>query len=80
MSTGRNTRNNIPATETSASETAAVTPAMTRKNTSAATRSSSTAMGISVPVTGPAVFISATMESEGAGAVARAMPPNTSAR
>ena len=38
------------------------------------------AMGISVLVTGPAVFMSLTMESEGAGAVAKAMPPNRKAR
>ena len=49
-------------------------------NTRAATRSSSTAMGISVLVTGPAVFIWFTMDKEGAGAVARAMPPNRNAK
>ena len=53
---------------------------MTVKKTAAPTRSSSAAMGISVLVTGPAVFMSLTMESEGAGAVAKAMPPNRKAR
>ena len=37
-------------------------------------------MGINVFVTGPDVFISFTMESEGAGAVASAIPPNINAR
>ena len=37
-------------------------------------------IGIRVLVTGPLVCISLTMESEGAGAVASAMPPNMNAR
>lgn len=37
-------------------------------------------MGIRVWVTGPLVLNSRTMDSAGAGAVARAMPPNTRAR
>ena len=58
----------------------AETKAMTRKNTSAATKSSSAAMGIRVRVTGPSAFRSRTTDREGAGAVASAMPPNRSAR
>ena len=46
---------------------------MTTKNTSAPTRSSRAAMGISVLVTGPSVFRSRTTDSEGAGAVASAI-------
>lgn len=42
--------------------------------------SSSAAMGISVFVTAPFVLNSLTIESAGAGAVARAIPPNTNAR
>ena len=37
-------------------------------------------MGIRVLVTGPEVLISFTMDREGAGAVARAIPPNRKAR
>lgn len=61
-------------------ERCAETNAITRKKTRAPTRSSRAAMGISVLVTGPSVFRSLTTESEGAGAVASAMPPNISAR
>lgn len=55
------------------------TKATNRKKTSAPTRSSNAAMGISVRVTGPSVFSALTTEREGAGAVANAMPPNKNA-
>ena len=51
-----------------------------RKKIRAPIKSSNAAIGISVRVTGPAVFISLTMDNEGAGAVAKAMPPNIKAR
>ena len=80
ISTGRNTRNSIMPADTPDVEICAETNATTRKNTSAPTRSSSAAMGISVFVTGPEVCIWLTMDSEGAGAVASAIPPNRNAR
>ena len=55
------------------------TKATTRKKTIAPTRSSSAAMGMSVRVTGPSAFSELATESDGAGAVARAMPPNRKA-
>ena len=61
-------------------ETWADTKAITIKNTKAPTRSSSAAMGISVRVTGPEVCIWLTIDSDGAGAVASAMPPKIKAR
>ena len=79
ISTGRNTRNSTTPTGMPAVEMCADTSAITVKNTSAPTRSSSAAIGIRVLVTGPLVCISLTMESEGAGAVASAMPPNMNA-
>ena len=80
ISTGRNTRNSTTGTGMPAVERWAETKATTRKNTSAPTRSSRAAMGISVLVTGPAVLNSLTTDNEGAGAVARAMPPKRKAR
>ena len=80
INTGRKTRNSTIPTETPEVEMCADTRAITVKNTSAPTRSSSAAMGMSVLVTGPEVCISLTMDREGAGAVASAMPPNRNAR
>ena len=80
MSTGANTTASVARKDTSPLARAEDTQAMTAKNTTAPTRSSSAAMGMSVLVTGPAAFASLTMDSEGAGAVARAMPPNIAAR
>ena len=70
----------MPATGIPAERICAETSATTTKNTVAPTRSSSAAMGMRVRVTGPLVFSSFTMESEGAGAVASTMPPNKNAR
>ena len=80
MMAGRNTRKSTMGTGMPDVERCAETKAITRKNTSAPTRSSNAAMGISVLVTGPEVFKSRTTEREGAGAVASAMPPNRKAR
>ena len=80
MKIGSSTSSSTTATGIPSAERFAETSATIRKNTSAPTRSSSAAMGISVRVTGPSVFRSLTTESEGAGAVASAMLPNRSAR
>ena len=80
MKIGSSTSSSTTATGIPSAERFAETSATIRKNTSAPTRSSSAAMGTSVRVTGPSVFRSLTTESEGAGAVASAMPPNRSAR
>ena len=53
---------------------------MVVKNTMQPTISSSAAMGIKVEVTGPLVLNSRTMDSAGAGAVAKAIPPKRKAR
>ena len=53
---------------------------MVVKNTTTPTISSSAAIGIRVLVTGPFVLNSLTMDSAGAGAVARAILPNMNAR
>ena len=58
----------------------AATTATTQKNTREPTRSSKTAIGISVLVTGPEAPVPLTIDREGAGAVARAMPPKINAR
>ena len=50
------------------------------KKTMQPTISSSAAMGIRVFVTGPSALNSRTIDNAGAGAVARAMPPNKKAR
>ena len=78
--TGKNTRKISRNTGMSWVEMEAATTATTIKNTREPTRSSSTAMGISVLVTGPDAPVPLTMESDGAGAVARAMPPKIKAR
>ena len=78
--TGKNTSSTTTNTGIWRVEVRAVTTAITRKNTRAPTRSSMAAMGIRVLVTGPEVLISFTMDREGAGAVARAIPPNRKAR
>lgn len=79
MTTGRNTSSISTSTGMFAVERCAATKATTRKKTSAPTRSSSAAMGMRVRVTGPSAFSELTTESDGAGAVARAMPPNRKA-
>ena len=61
-------------------DTALVMMESTVKNTTIPTTSSSTAIGRSVSVTGPLVWNSWTIESAGAGAVAKAIPPNAAAR
>ena len=53
---------------------------MTIKKTKAPTRSSKAAIGINVLVTGPSVFKLVTTDKDGAGAVARAIPPKIKAR
>lgn len=50
------------------------------KKTTDPTRSSNAAIGMMVLVTGPFVFISRTTDKEGAGAVAKAIPPNINAK
>ena len=57
-----------------------VTTAMVVKKTMQPTMSSNAAMGIRVWVTGPLVLNSRTMDSAGAGAVAKAIPPSRKAR
>ena len=79
-STGRSTMSSMTPTEICPADRFADTSATTTKNTAAPTRSSRAAMGIRVSVTGPAVFIPLTMDRDGAGAVARAMPPKRNAR
>ena len=80
INTGRKTKNIIAKIGISLVEIFAATIAMTQKKISAPTRSSNAAIGIKVRVTGPEVFISLTMERDGAGAVASAIPPNRNAR
>lgn len=61
-------------------ETARAMKELTVKKTAIPTISSRTAIGSNVSVTAPCVWNSCTIESAGAGAVARAMPPNANAR
>ena len=61
-------------------ESCVATTAMTVKKMMAPTKSSKAAIGINVFVTGPSVLNSLTIDKEGAGAVARAIPPNRNAR
>ena len=61
-------------------ETCRATIEITVKNTATPTISSSAAIGISVFVSEPLVLNSLTIESAGAGAVARAIPPKMNAR
>ena len=75
IKTGRKTKNIMAKIGISLVEIFAATIAMTQK-----TKSSNAAIGIKVRVTGPEVFISLTMERDGAGAVASAIPPNKNAR
>ena len=56
------------------------TKEMTVKKTITPMTSSMAAKGISVPVTGPRVRYSLTMDRAGAGAVASAIPPKMNAR
>ena len=80
IKTGANTIASVAIKLVPATDSVEETNAMTAKNTTAPTKSSSAAMGISVLVTGPAALASLTMDRDGAGAVASAMPPNIAAR
>ncbi len=73
-------KNSIPGRDVAPPFPAAEMRVVKVKNTMMATISSSAAKGISVLVTGPSVLNSFTIESAGAGAVARAMLPKTGAR